>query len=695
MRKGDFTTEWLLTLVTILYIAVAFNMTDFNASVTGHAVTAGECNYDGICDGNEKFDTDVKCYDCLKHQGMNVTTAQYDRFFALNFNSSCEAAIKFEYYEQPNKDTLVIYLTQEDGTSLGGFSANMLDKTEYGYLIDFSYMLYGEYPRQALLRFDNKTEKLYLESTDTPCPVYCGDYTCEADETYDTCRKDCLYNEGTLIEKSDYFALNHGQPCERIFKFVHVTGSLAKFEEVREESNIIHETEILSDTNQYGKRIILNYDDQQYTFRYSNETEKLYLEKTDGTCEVDCALGTFKCASDTEYVVCSVEEGYYVWGAPTPCPNNKICVNDGECRSNCTAECYTKGATECVDDTTFHICLPGTDTDWCLKWRNESTCDDWYSCNDGECALNCTDECDSSEDFSCINNTAFAECGNADDDPCLDYVNIVNCNGSAQCYEGACVCTPEWNCTEWSNCNDGERTRSCTDTNNCNIEATRPDETESCQCTFDWDCGGWSACNESGIQVKMCVDKGTCDSGTKRQVRTCKTNTTEEGTSAQSTSETESTSSTPTETPRQSPPRITQVESDAGFLPVIIFFVLLVLLGGFGFAFYEIRKSSANLSIEKQSTNLSPESAQNMQNYFHRNISQGFHTDHVKQMLVNEGWNHRSVNRVARTIPRHHINHALRSYVAQMRSTGYSDEQIRIGLRSKGWDERNIMEAMR
>ena len=43
------------------------------------------------------------------------------------------------------------------------------------------------------------------------------------------------------------------------------------------------------------------------------------------------------------------------------------------------------------------------------------------------------------------------------------------------------VCNPNWQCKEWSECSSsGIRTRTCTDSNNCNILTDKPEESQSC-----------------------------------------------------------------------------------------------------------------------------------------------------------------------------------------------------------------------
>ncbi len=41
-------------------------------------------------------------------------------------------------------------------------------------------------------------------------------------------------------------------------------------------------------------------------------------------------------------------------------------------------------------------------------------------------------------------------------------------------------CTPDWNCTEWSDCINGTKTRTCTDLNTCGTDEDKPDESKAC-----------------------------------------------------------------------------------------------------------------------------------------------------------------------------------------------------------------------
>jgi len=58
-------------------------------------------------------------------------------------------------------------------------------------------------------------------------------------------------------------------------------------------------------------------------------------------------------------------------------------------------------------------------------------------------------------------------------------------------------CTSSWSCGSWSSCTDSQQTRTCTDTNGCQIDKT---ETQSCGtptiCTTDDDCEFYEKCTD-------------------------------------------------------------------------------------------------------------------------------------------------------------------------------------------------------
>jgi hypothetical protein len=81
-------------------------------------------------------------------------------------------------------------------------------------------------------------------------------------------------------------------------------------------------------------------------------------------------------------------------------------------------------------------------------------------------------------------------------------------------------CYPNWNCTEWGDCQpDGTQARTCTDLRNCNTDLNKPNESQSCEytggeegapvCEEDWTCTEWSECVD-GQQSRSCTDQNAC-----------------------------------------------------------------------------------------------------------------------------------------------------------------------------------------
>jgi len=53
-------------------------------------------------------------------------------------------------------------------------------------------------------------------------------------------------------------------------------------------------------------------------------------------------------------------------------------------------------------------------------------------------------------------------------------------------------CTPSWSCTDWSDCINGTKTRTCADSNNCGTDENKPEESKTC---------GIEAIKEKGIAL--------------------------------------------------------------------------------------------------------------------------------------------------------------------------------------------------
>ncbi len=75
------------------------------------------------------------------------------------------------------------------------------------------------------------------------------------------------------------------------------------------------------------------------------------------------------------------------------------------------------------------------------------------------------------------------------------------------------ACFESWSCSAWSECFNGEQTRTCVDLNICGTYEDKPDESQTCEeenvCEEDWTCTDWSECSH-GQQTRECTDQGLC-----------------------------------------------------------------------------------------------------------------------------------------------------------------------------------------
>jgi hypothetical protein len=93
------------------------------------------------------------------------------------------------------------------------------------------------------------------------------------------------------------------------------------------------------------------------------------------------------------------------------------------------------------------------------------------------------------------------------------------------------ICTPSWNCTNWSVCEAGLQVRNCTDTKSCgsltgrilNQSCSVAQITQS-NCISNWTCGAWlpEECPESGNRTRTCTDNNNCAQRTKTENQSCK-----------------------------------------------------------------------------------------------------------------------------------------------------------------------------
>jgi len=117
----------------------------------------------------------------------------------------------------------------------------------------------------------------------------------------------------------------------------------------------------------------------------------------------------------------------------------------------------------------------------------------------------CTEKWECTEWSECDNGTQTRicrdvnECGTENNKP----------ETSKTCFSTDCKET--WSCSDWGNCSNGQQTRYCVDTSKCGTTTNKPTETQNCEeeCTENWQCTTWSEC-VNGLQTRSCTDSSNC-----------------------------------------------------------------------------------------------------------------------------------------------------------------------------------------
>jgi hypothetical protein len=105
------------------------------------------------------------------------------------------------------------------------------------------------------------------------------------------------------------------------------------------------------------------------------------------------------------------------------------------------------------------------------------------------------------------------QCGNWSS--CINSTKTQSCTELNQCWttsvvlNKSCNCFESWDCGSWSSCFNGSQQRNCSDSHMCGTTNSRPSLSQSCTCREDWHCTGWSSC-PNGTQTRSCSDLKNC-----------------------------------------------------------------------------------------------------------------------------------------------------------------------------------------
>jgi len=168
------------------------------------------------------------------------------------------------------------------------------------------------------------------------------------------------------------------------------------------------------------------------TFNKPNETQIC--------CFDECQEGA-KICSGKGYKTCGNydDDSCFEWSSVTLCSQNQVCSN-GNCILACNDECTLEGQKVC-EGNGYKEC-GNYDDDSCLEWSSIISCGENETCSNGVCVNiqpDCVDDCSPSGAKRCISNEAYETCGNYDEDECLEWSSLTSCSGSELCVGGNCV----------------------------------------------------------------------------------------------------------------------------------------------------------------------------------------------------------------------------------------------------------------
>ena len=186
------------------------------------------------------------------------------------------------------------------------------------------------------------------------------------------------------------------------------------------------------------------------------------------------------------------------------CPEGTACLA-GTCQATCNDDCSGPFDKTCwlgEDGIWQKVGCGQADADPCFDWVAGPKCPMDWSCGYGSCSSNCLDAegCAEAGDTLCLevspDQWATTTCDEGDGDPCLDHTAITPCGTGDTCSDGECA---------------GE---ACTD--DCvpgDTECTGG-EVRTCWKWGDAPCATWStwvACDEGACAGWVCAGPSTCE----------------------------------------------------------------------------------------------------------------------------------------------------------------------------------------
>ncbi|MBW2699201.1 MAG: putative metal-binding motif-containing protein [Deltaproteobacteria bacterium] len=159
------------------------------------------------------------------------------------------------------------------------------------------------------------------------------------------------------------------------------------------------------------------------------------LGRCRGTCWDECEWGMSFCMDNYSFQECADfdGDGCAELGPVQLCPESEPCNRmTGRCEGGCWDECFW-GESFCVDEQGYMEC-GDWDNDECLELGPYQSCgpDNFCDWETGRCYGGCRDECEIWERY-CLDYWFYVECGNFDYDPCLEFGEPMECPPELPC----------------------------------------------------------------------------------------------------------------------------------------------------------------------------------------------------------------------------------------------------------------------
>ncbi|MBT9558309.1 MAG: right-handed parallel beta-helix repeat-containing protein [Myxococcales bacterium] len=207
----------------------------------------------------------------------------------------------------------------------------------------------------------------------------------------------------------------------------------------------------------------------------------------------------------------------------------------------CTDQCTDGGAKRCNGQGVPETCTD-TNGDGCLEWGNAAPCATGQACQDGQCAVGCTDECAVQGERRCDGNSVET-CRDHDSNGCLEWGGAQECLSGTVCQSGFCSvgCDGEAECTvkgarrcaeggvetcadpEFDGCLGWTDAEACPNGQTCSNGSCGTSCSDECSVVGARKCngtGGYATCGESDGNgcldwntTKTCAEGEICSNG--------------------------------------------------------------------------------------------------------------------------------------------------------------------------------------